>query len=54
MLALGSRRAALEPYENVVLCQLFNALLVPVIMYGVEAWCAQLSSPTMRKVEAVE
>lgn len=54
VLALRSRCAALKLYDPVVLCQLFDALIMPVIMYGVEVWGAQLGSPAMRKVEAVE
>ena len=54
MLALRSRCVALKLYDHIVLCQLFDALIMPVIMYGVEGWGAQLGSPAMRKVVAVE
>ena len=54
VLALRSRCAALNLYNPIVLCQLFDALILPVIMYGVEVWGAQLGSPAMHKVESVE
>ena len=54
VLALRSRCAALNLYNPIVLCQLFDALILPVIMYGVEVWGAQLGSPAMHKVESME
>ena len=54
VLALRSRCSALNLYDPIVLRQLFDALILPVIMYGIEVWGAQLGSPAMRKVEAVE
>ena len=45
VLALRSRCAALKLYDPVVLCQLFDALIMPVIMYGAEVWGAQGTTP---------
>jgi len=33
-----------------VLCRLFDALVLPVIIYGVEVWGAQLGASVMNKV----
>ena len=54
VLALRSPCAALNLYDPVVLCQLFDAPILPVIMCGLEVWGAQLGSPAMHKIEAFE
>ena len=54
VLALRSRCAALNLYDPIVLCQLFDALIVPVLMYGVEVWGAQLGSVAIHNLESVE